>query len=77
MGGSFVVHGVLLHPDYVKLPTCFARRRRPQYFPFMILAHVLMSRRVRMDLFRGVEAKPWLRSGIRYGCVIALLRWCR
>ncbi len=23
MGGSFVVHGVLLHPDYVKLPNLF------------------------------------------------------
>ena len=44
MVGSFVVHGVLLHADYAKLPNLF----RPevdaqQYFPLMILAHVIMA----------------------------------
>ena len=39
----------------------------------MILAHVLMSGAFVWIYSRGVEAKPWLGQGIRYGCVIALL----
>ena len=74
MGGSFVVHGVLLHPDCVKLPSLFRPEADArQYFPLMILAHVLMSGAFVWIYSRGVEAKPWLGQGIRYGCVIALL----
>lgn len=74
MVGSFVVHGVLLHADYAKLPNLFrAETDAQQYFPLMILAHVLMSGAFVWIYSRGVEAKPWLGQGIRYGCVIALL----
>ena len=74
MIGSFVVHGVLLHADYSRLPNLFRPEADArQYFPFMILAHVLMSGAFVWIYSRGVEAKPWLGQGIRYGCVIALL----
>jgi hypothetical protein len=74
MGGSFVVHGVLLHADYARLPNLFRQPvdARP-YFPLMILAHVLMSGAFVWIYSRGLEAKPWLAQGIRYGCIIALL----
>jgi len=72
--GSFVVHGVLLHDDYAKLPNLFRPEAdAQQYFPLMILAHVIMAGAFAWIYARGVEAKPWLGQGIRFGLVIALL----
>ena len=74
MLGSFVVHGVLLHADYAALPTLF----RPEaeagpYFPIMILAHVILAAAFVWIYSRGIEQKPWLAQGVRFGIVIALL----
>ena len=74
MVGSFIVHGVLLHDDYAKLPNLFRPESdAQQYFPLMILAHVIMAGAFAWIYARGVEAKPWLGQGIRFGIVIALL----
>ena len=74
MLGSFIVHGTLLHADYSKLPTLFRPEADAgQYFPFMIFAHVIMAGAFAWVYSRGVEAKPWLGQGIRFGLVIALL----
>jgi len=74
MIGSFVVHGVLLHDDYAKLPNLFRPEAdAQQYFPLMILAHVIMAGAFAWIYARGNEAKPWLGQGIRFGLVIALL----
>jgi hypothetical protein len=72
--GSFVVHGVLLHDDYSKLPTLFRTEAdAQQYMPLMVLAHVLLSGALVWIYARGVEAKPWLPQGIRFGVAVALL----
>lgn len=74
MCGSFIVHGVLLHDDYANLPNMFrSETDSQQFFPFMILAHVIMSGAFVWVYARGVEAKPWLGQGIQFGLVIALL----
>lgn len=74
MVGSFVVHGTLLHDDYAKLPNLFRMEAEaPQYFPYMILAHVLLAGAFAWIYSRGVEAKPWLTQGLRFGVAIALL----
>jgi hypothetical protein len=74
MAGSFVVHGVLLHDDYAKLGNLFRTEAdSQQYFPLMILAHVLLSGAFAWIYARGVEAKPWLAQGIRFGVAVALL----
>ena len=74
MIGSFVVHGVLLHADYAKLPNLFRPETdAQQYFPLMILAHVIMSGAFAWIYVRGAAAKPWLAQGLRFGLVIALL----
>jgi len=75
MAGSFVVHGVLLHDDYMKVQQLF---RTPadsqQYFPWMLFAHVLLAGTFAWIYARGQEAgKPWLGQGLRYGAAIALL----
>jgi len=74
MAGSFVVHGVLLHGDYAKLPGLFRPEAEAQaYFPLMILAHVIMAGAFVWIYSRGVEAKPWLAQGLRFGLAILLL----
>ena len=74
MVGGFVVHGVLLGADYAKLVTLFRPEADAQkYFLFMILAHVLISGAFVWIYARGLESKPWLGQGLRFGLVVALL----
>ncbi len=44
-----------------------------KYFALMLLAHVMLSGAFTWIYARGVEPKPWLGQGIRYGIAIALL----
>jgi len=73
--GSFVVHGVLLNADYMRLggtlfrPPADAQR----YFPLMILAHAMLAGAFAWIYARGVEAKPWLGQGVRFGIAVAFL----
>ncbi|HYY61555.1 MAG TPA: hypothetical protein VE756_09215 [Burkholderiales bacterium] len=72
--GSFIVHGVLLHADYAQLSNLFRTEAEAQNFlPLMILAHIMLSGAFVWIYARGVEAKPWLGQGIRYGMAIILL----
>lgn len=74
MAGSFVVHGVLLHDDYARLPSLFRpEAEAQQYFPLMVLAHIIMAGAFAWIYSRGAEATPWLPQGIRFGLAIALL----
>ncbi|MEP6943888.1 MAG: hypothetical protein ABI981_13175 [Betaproteobacteria bacterium] len=74
MGGSFVVHGVLLHDDYMKVQSLFRTEADSHaYFPYMILAHVLMSGALAWIYARGVEPGPWIPQGLRFGIAVALL----
>jgi hypothetical protein len=72
--GSYVVHGVLLHADYMQLSSLFRPEADAQkYFPLMILAHVILAGAFVWIYARGVEAKPWLAQGVRFGIAVALL----
>ena len=72
--GSYVVHGVLLHSDYLQMSTLFRPESDAQrHFPLMILAHVSLSGALVWIYSRGVEAKPWLAQGLRFGVAVALL----
>jgi hypothetical protein len=72
--GSFIVHGLLLHADYAQLSNLFRKESEAQnFFPLMILAHIIMSGAFVWIYARGVEPKPWLGQGIRYGVAIILL----
>jgi hypothetical protein len=74
MLGSFVVHGVLLHDDYARLPNLFRREgETQQYFPLMLLAHVMLAAAFVWIYARGAEAKPWLGQGLRFGLAVAFL----
>jgi hypothetical protein len=72
--GDFVIHGVLLHPDYSQLPNLYRPESDAQaYFPFMLLAHLLMAGAFVWIFARGIEAKPWVAQGVRFGIAVALL----
>jgi len=72
--GSFAVHGVLLRSDYSRLSNLFrAEGEQQNYFPLMILAHVILSGAFVWIYARGAEAKPWMTQGARYGVAVALL----
>jgi hypothetical protein len=72
--GSFLVHGVLLNADYMQLTGLFRPEGDAQkYFPLMILAHVIVSGAFVWIYARGVEAKPCMAQGVRFGIAVALL----
>jgi hypothetical protein len=74
MAGSFVVHGALLRAEYAKLPTMFRPEAEAgKYFPLMILAHVMLAGAFTWIYARGVQARPWVGQGVRYGIAVALL----
>lgn len=74
MAGSFGVHGVLLHDDYMTLPNLFRpEAEAQQYFPLMLLAHVILAGAFVWIYSRGVEDAPWTGQGIRFGLAVALL----
>jgi hypothetical protein len=72
--GSFIVHGLLLHSAYMQLTDLFrAEGEQQKYFPLMVLAHVILSGAFVWIYARGVEAKPWMTQGARFGLAVALL----
>jgi hypothetical protein len=74
MLGDFLIHGVLLHADYAQLPNLYRPEADAQgYLPFMLLAHLIMAGAFVWIFARGVEAKPWVAQGVRFGIAVALL----
>jgi hypothetical protein len=74
MFGSFIVHGTLLHAEYARLPQLFRPEAEAQtHFSFMILAHAIMAGAFVWIYQRGVENRPWVQQGIRFGLAVALL----
>jgi hypothetical protein len=72
--GSFVVHGALLRSDYMQLTNLFRTDSEQQnFFPLMLAAHVILAGAFVWIYARGVEARPWLAQGVRYGVAVALL----
>lgn len=74
MGGSFVVHGLLLADVYAAM-TNMMRPEEEQMglFHFMLLAHIIMAGAFVWIYQRGQQSKPWLPQGLRFGLAVALL----
>jgi hypothetical protein len=74
MAGSFLIHGVLLHDDYSRLPNLMRPEAEAQkYFGLMVLAHIFMSGAFAWIYARGLEPKPWLGQGLRFGLAVVCL----
>lgn len=74
MLGSFIVHATVLHPDYLALGGMYrSDADGAHYFPLMLLAHLIMSGALVWIYSRGVQAKPWIAQGFRFGIAASLL----
>ena len=71
---DFIVHAVLLQPDYARLPAMMRNEADAQrHFPAMLAAHVLIAVGVTAIYRRGREAgKSWVGQGVRFGLWFAL-----
>lgn len=71
---GMVVHGMLLNQDYLRLQHLF---RTPQdamaYFPYLIVAHLLMAVGITWVYRQGRDARPWLGQGVRFGLALFVL----
>jgi hypothetical protein len=74
MLGDFAVHGVLLKPEYMKLPSLMRTEAdQGAFMPWMLLAHLLLAFAFVWVYTKGKEAKPFVAQGLRFGLVISLL----
>ena len=71
---GFFVHEILLGRDYAQLSGLFRpAQEQKNYFPYMLLAHVLFAIAFVWIYIKGRENKPFVMQGVRYGLVIAVL----
>ena len=70
---GFIVHGVLLHDDYVATGIMRPEDQQQGMMGLMILAHVMLAGAFTWIYARGVENKPWLGQGLRFGLAVAFL----
>lgn len=72
--GNFVIHGMLLQPTYQQTPQLL---RTPEdgaaHAPFLILSFAFFSLAFVWIYAHGVEEKPWLGQGLRYGLAMWLI----
>ena len=71
--GGMLVHGVILGDDYMATGLMRPEAEAQKLMHLMILAHVLMAGAFTWIYVRGVENKPWLGQGLRYGLAVAVL----
>ena len=71
---GMVVHGMVLGGDYARLGALFrSPEQQQQFFPWMILAHVILAIGFTWVYRAGRDARPWLGQGVRFGLAVALL----
>lgn len=73
---SYLVHGVLLHDDYMQMQ--MQSWMRPQadansLFSFIVIAQALFGVAFAWIYQQGREDKPWLTQGVRFGIAVAVL----
>jgi hypothetical protein len=73
MAGGILIHGILLADEYVATGLMRPEAEQQGFMAWMIFAHVLMAGAFTWIYARGVENKPWLGQGLRFGLAISLL----
>jgi hypothetical protein len=73
MALGIVVHGVLLKDDYLATGMMRPEEEAQKLMHLMILAHVFLAGAFTWIYARGVENKPWLGQGLRFGLAVAIL----
>ena len=72
MLGGLVIHGMLLHDEYMATGLMRPEAEQEGFMAWMVLAHVVMAGAFTWIYARGVENKPWLGQGLRFGLALAL-----
>jgi hypothetical protein len=72
MLGGLVIHGMLLHDEYMATGLMRPEAEQEGFMVWMILAHMMMAGAFTWIYARGVENKPWLGQGLRFGLALAL-----
>jgi len=72
MVGGMLVHGMLLSDEYMATGLMRPEAEQTGMMGWMILAHVLLAGAFTWIYARGVENKPWLGQGLRFGLALAL-----
>jgi len=74
LGGLFLIHSVLLRQDYVDTAALW-RPREAQIMRVwaMLLAVLIYVIGAVLVYVRGVEQKPWMGQGIRFGILLTLV----
>jgi hypothetical protein len=73
MIGGFVVHGTLLNADYQAMGTMRPEAEQQSMMALMLLAHAVLAGGFVWIYARGVENKPWLGQGLRFGFAVACI----
>ncbi len=74
MAVGFVVHGMLLHDDYLQTKLFRSPEASQAYFPYMLLAHILMGFAFAWIYRQGISpGESWVSQGIRFGIAVSLL----
>ena len=72
MAGGMLIHGLILGDDYMATGLMRPEAESSKLMHLMILAHVLMAGAFTWIYARGVENKPWLGQGLRFGLAMAV-----
>jgi hypothetical protein len=69
---SFIVHGVILEPHYAQLQAVYRGPQiEPARFALLMLAQLVFTLAL-VGFYRfGIESKPWLGQGLRFGLLAA------
>jgi hypothetical protein len=73
---GLVVHGMLLHADYLKLTEVGLFRSESDahaYFVYMLAAHVILAIGITWIYRQGRTSRPWMGQGVRFGIALALV----
>jgi len=74
MATNYLVHSILLQPDYDAIPLSHRSLQGIQHrFWAMLVGQFFFSAMFAYIYTRGRENKPWLMQGIRYGILITCL----
>ena len=74
MGTNFLIHGVWLTPDYNAIPASHRSAAEiQQKFWALVIGQICFAAMFAYIYTRGLEKKPWLAQGLRYGVLVALL----
>lgn len=69
---GYVFHGVMLKPSYATLPAGMMRSEADfnAHFHWLALGHLIFALAATWIYAYGVENKPWLAQGVRYGLAL-------